>query len=31
MDTLKERAYLEELHSRGNAPWEVWNGHSDAV
>lgn len=24
MDTLKERAYLEELHASGNAPWEVW-------
>lgn len=24
MDTLKERAYLEELHASGDAPWEVW-------
>lgn len=24
MDTLKERAYLEELHANGTAPWEVW-------
>lgn len=24
MDTLKERAYLEELHASGKAPWEVW-------
>lgn len=24
MDTLKERAHLEELHARGDAPWEVW-------
>lgn len=24
MDTLKERAYLEELCRRGPAPWEVW-------
>ncbi|GAA1999773.1 glucose-1-phosphate cytidylyltransferase [Microbacterium ulmi] len=24
MDTLKERAYLEELHAKGSAPWEVW-------
>ena len=29
MDTLKERAYLEQLHTKGNAPWEVWNGHSE--
>ncbi|GAA4161157.1 glucose-1-phosphate cytidylyltransferase [Gryllotalpicola daejeonensis] len=25
MDTLKERVYLDELHAKGNAPWEVWN------
>lgn len=25
MDTLKERAYLEELHATGNAPWEIWH------
>jgi glucose-1-phosphate cytidylyltransferase len=24
MDTLKERASLEELHLRGVGPWEVW-------
>ena len=24
MDTLKERAYLEELHATGAAPWELW-------
>lgn len=24
MDTLKERAQLEELHASGNAPWEIW-------
>ena len=24
MDTLKERAYLEELHASGAAPWELW-------
>jgi glucose-1-phosphate cytidylyltransferase len=24
MDTLKERTYLEELHRRGNGPWELW-------
>jgi hypothetical protein len=26
MDTLKDRQQLEEIHARGNAPWEVWNG-----
>jgi glucose-1-phosphate cytidylyltransferase len=31
MDTLKERAYLEELHASGAAPWEVWNRHAGAV
>jgi glucose-1-phosphate cytidylyltransferase len=24
MDTLKERAVLEELHASGHAPWELW-------
>lgn len=24
MDTLKERAYLEELHRSGKSPWELW-------
>ncbi len=24
MDTMKERAYLEELHAAGEAPWELW-------
>ncbi len=24
MDTLKDRQMLDDLHSRGNAPWEVW-------
>jgi glucose-1-phosphate cytidylyltransferase len=26
MDTFKERQELEDLYSRGNAPWAVWNG-----
>jgi glucose-1-phosphate cytidylyltransferase len=26
MDTFKEVQELEELYSRGNAPWTVWNG-----
>lgn len=25
MDTFKDRQRLEELHVRGNAPWQVWN------
>ncbi|MFZ0505419.1 MAG: sugar phosphate nucleotidyltransferase [Chthoniobacterales bacterium] len=25
MDTFKELQELEDLHSNGNAPWEVWN------
>ena len=31
MDTLKERTYLEELHGRGNAPWEIWRPHADVL
>jgi len=27
MDTFKEMQELEDLHTRGNAPWMVWNGH----
>jgi glucose-1-phosphate cytidylyltransferase len=27
MDTFKDRQELEDLYSRGNAPWTVWNGH----
>jgi glucose-1-phosphate cytidylyltransferase len=26
MDTFKERQELEDLYSRGDAPWTVWNG-----
>jgi glucose-1-phosphate cytidylyltransferase len=29
MDTFKDKQLLDELHDRGNAPWEVWK--SDAV
>jgi len=25
MDTFKDRQQLEDIHARGNAPWEVWN------
>jgi glucose-1-phosphate cytidylyltransferase len=29
MDTFKEKQLLEDMYSRGQAPWEVWksNGH----
>jgi glucose-1-phosphate cytidylyltransferase len=27
MDTFKEQQELEDLYSRGKAPWTVWNGH----
>ena len=30
MDTFKDRARLEEVHARGNAPWEVWNSRATA-
>ncbi len=30
MDTLKERAYLEELHATGQAPWELWRQREPA-
>jgi glucose-1-phosphate cytidylyltransferase len=30
MDTFKEMQQLEDLYSRGKAPWMVWNG-SDAA
>jgi glucose-1-phosphate cytidylyltransferase len=26
MDTFKDHQQLEEIHARGNAPWEVWKG-----
>ena len=28
MDTFKEKQDLEDVFSRGSAPWAVWNGHS---
>ena len=28
MDTLKERAALEEMHRRGNRPWALWESAS---
>src|SRR5262249_6192027 len=26
MDTFKERQELEDVYSKGNAPWALWNG-----
>lgn len=31
MDTFKEKMTLEEMYSRGKAPWEVWRGESFPV
>jgi len=28
MDTFKELQELEDVNSRGDAPWAVWNGHA---
>ena len=25
MDTFKDRQQLEEIHGRGEAPWQLWN------
>ena len=30
MDTFKDRTQLEEIYSRGHAPWQVWNGEAAA-
>jgi len=24
MDTFKDKQMLEDLHAKGNAPWEIW-------
>ena len=29
MDTFKERQQLEDLWSKGGAPWQVWNGNKE--
>jgi glucose-1-phosphate cytidylyltransferase len=28
MDTFKDRQALEDIHARGDAPWELWNGRA---
>jgi len=28
MDTFKERQELEDVYSKGNAPWALWNGQN---
>jgi glucose-1-phosphate cytidylyltransferase len=30
MDTFKEMQELEDVYSRGNAPWAVWNGQKQS-
>jgi glucose-1-phosphate cytidylyltransferase len=30
MDTLKERAALEEMHRSGDRPWALWDASLDA-
>jgi glucose-1-phosphate cytidylyltransferase len=30
MDTFKDRQQLEDIYTRGNAPWQVWKGTSTA-
>ena len=27
MDTFKDKQVLDELYSRGGAPWELWKGN----
>jgi len=27
MDTFKDKQHLDDLYAKGNAPWQVWNGH----
>ncbi len=31
MDTLRDKRMLDELHSRGNPPWAVWNRARDSA
>jgi hypothetical protein len=31
MDTFKERQELEDLYSRGNAPWTLLNGGAEPL
>ena len=26
MDTFKDRQQLEDINTRGNPPWQIWNG-----
>jgi hypothetical protein len=30
MDTFKERTYLDQVFTKGTAPWEVWR-HADKL
>lgn len=29
MDTFKDKQILDEIHSRGNAPWEIWKNNGN--
>jgi glucose-1-phosphate cytidylyltransferase len=31
MDTFKDKQMLDEMHSKGEAPWEVWKKHTQAI
>jgi glucose-1-phosphate cytidylyltransferase len=31
MDTFKDKQQLEEIYTRGNAPWEVWNAGVEEI
>jgi glucose-1-phosphate cytidylyltransferase len=31
MDTFKDKQMLDDLHTRGHAPWQVWNGASSVT
>jgi glucose-1-phosphate cytidylyltransferase len=31
MDTFKDKQMLDEMHSKGEAPWEVWKKRTQAI
>src|SRR5215813_487160 len=31
MDTFKDKQMLDDMHARGDSPWEVWNHSSEAL
>jgi hypothetical protein len=30
MDTLKDKQWLDSLHDRGEAPWQLWTTNRDS-